>query len=204
MKGFVALSLTIAVAILTSCSQEDADLVGPDIISNTYFPLSEGSSWTYAIAQLGSEMTFTGVVDGDTIIDSKKYIVMRASTPGSSSFTRIDAGGNVYTIDPRTGAELHVLKQNLKLGDSWSFDQNSGNGTPNHYTMTVATIDTVYTVRGRQYSNVAIITVVDEANVFGTVYTISGTHLYAKGVGLIRATFPDLAFTQDLVAYTIK
>jgi len=192
--------------ILTACAK-DSNPTGPDNpgFSNPYFPLTTGSTWTYALEQPGrAPFEYTATVDGDTTMDGRTYVRLRTDLSSGNGYARVESNGDVYSVTGSGSLELKVLKGNPKNGETWSLDRNVG-GTMNYYTYTIGNADTTCTVRGRTYTNVVRVEMADSVIVLGMKYPVdTGRYFFAKGVGLVQSRFDRLATTVDLISYSVK
>lgn len=184
--------------------------------SNTYFPLTANSYWTYK----------------DEVDDTLKTTNVAAVTFGSNSYRRFittyemggsdtahyrkDASGNFYqyvnTADLAASGfpitftngflDILFLKETLTTGATWNSDHaGSLSGVPVvlRFKFTVVNSNATLTVGTNNFTNVYQIRMTVELGVGGTFQDAGAdpvTSYYARGIGQVKVT--DGTFTQDI------
>ncbi|HYM20564.1 MAG TPA: hypothetical protein VEW28_06120 [Candidatus Kapabacteria bacterium] len=207
MKRSILLVAACAVCsfVIASCSSSTSpssannNSSGDTPFQNTgdsYYPLTEGSTWTYVGAQ-----NYTVTATGDSTGGGITWRRLVAST-GASAFARWN--GNQLkgiNIAPVALAELEVL--DITPGAMWSFDINI-NGGDTHYAYKDSLQGLTKTIQGKTYSDVIELRMVYSTNYGGiTLLSDTATYFYAKGVGMIEANIGAIG-TIDLQSYSIK
>jgi len=196
MKKIVALAaFTVISAAFTGC--EESDPTAPGAGNNTYFPLSNGSSWTYEAESFFGTVEETVTIQGDTTINGRKYI--RAVHSGEEGEIEYMRRSNDTVFAYEDGIErIRVIE---RQGASWSesFEEEEVSGT---MTYTVKSKGGNRTVLNRQYSNILHVEATGSMEINGEVEEIEFNGYLAKGIGLIEESSP-LAVSK-LKSYTIK
>ena len=199
------------------------------IVSNSYSPITSGSTWTYL--RNSSDSVYKDSVYKFTSTDSTLAI-------GDTSFSVINStsGGNIYYATKDTGYfrrgsllsslgidELSTfsefyLPKTLTINATWSNQLSvTYQSTPLPITMkyTLKSVGDSLTVLGNKYTNVVHVGATFTTVYFGFTLSLGGGDFYyARGVGLIsfnlsttdptQPTKPAVTTTFNLKSYLIK
>lgn len=189
------LLLPVLVTAFAACS-DTSNPTGPGG-SPTYFPLTKGSSWTYA-----GYLAYTTTMLGDSVVNGITWSAFRNTGGGSGLVRRI--GTEYFQMDTSGKPDIKLVDE--KVGATWSFEFTGANFTPNRQDFETMEDGLKRTVRGKEYSDVMRIhlstKVFNSSN--NTWVSASETdYYYAKNIGLIQSDF-GVRGTVDLVSYEIK
>ncbi|MDB5252760.1 MAG: hypothetical protein JWP27_1929 [Flaviaesturariibacter sp.] len=180
----------------------------PSTAANSYFPLTQGSWWTYDDAAGDSTIV---TVNGTATLSTKLYtrfITTDDSGTGlDTSYYRKDAatnnfyqyvdlndlsGGGQITFAAGTPSEMLFLKETLTTGATWNNDYTgTASGIPLVIRIKFTCVNAAATATygGVTFNNVYKVTAMVQINAAGTGFQDQGDQLtfyYAKGVGLIN------------------
>ncbi|RYY97397.1 MAG: hypothetical protein EOO11_10985 [Chitinophagaceae bacterium] len=196
---------------------------------NTYFPLGQGSWWTYTDPE------------GTSATDSIRVTSDGSSTQGGQTYTRFittDDGGprdtNYYRKDAATGTfygiapledvsstlgisfpvasiEVPFLREALATGDSWLSQTvtgtQSGMATSLRLTFKCTNNNATVTVNGVTYTNVYVVENNFEISIMGSPFTAifptPTVTYFAPNIGLIKDESTGFT-TQELLHYNIQ
>lgn len=215
-------SQTFPVAVGTSsCSFSITVAAGtnPPVTSTDYFPLTQGSYWTYDDGAGGDTLKTT--VNGSATIGGKVYqrfiSVYESGPPNDTLYYRKDNTTNFYYTAVDTSAfsgfglsfsqktlDVLFLKNTLSTNATWNSDFSatlSGFPVTVRFKFTCANANASIISNGVTYNNVYQITAVVQAGAGTTFNDISLPQqmYYAKGIGLIQAS--DQFFGDQVIRY---
>jgi hypothetical protein len=217
MKKILLTVLSVTVIAFAGCKKDSSNKPSATT-SNTYLPVTKGSTWTYNDVTAGKSDTRTITLTGATTqINGKTYDNITINTVSSGNTTGyLFASNHQYAmrvLGPQVAItlELQLGLDNQTAGYSWTTtptDDGKVEGFPTRLVNTIKETGITKTVNGKSYSNV----IHTQANLqydFGTGYTTAGTYDYylAKGVGLIELTLNMNGSnyeTETLSSYSIK
>jgi hypothetical protein len=180
---------------------------GPPAGANTYFPMTQGSWWTYEDPFIDSTII---TVNGTTTLATKLYNRFITTDDGGNgvdtSYYRKDASNNFYqytdlaelsgggaiTFAAGTPSEMLFLKETLTTGATWNNDfTGTASGIPVviRIKFTCDNAAATATYNGNSFTNVYKVSAMVQLNVAGTGFQDQGdpiTFYYAKGVGVIN------------------
>ena len=203
-KLLLVVSLLTATA-LASCSNSSSPS-SPDTTptqtnntqtADTYFPLTEGSTWTYVGIK-----NYTQTASGDSTIGGKSWKKI-TNTAGGIAYARW-VGNKLMGINiaPIVATD-EICGLDITLGAQWTFDINAS-GATNHYIFVDSLQGQSVTVLGKTYSNVIVLHLSDYVNYAGNNFLATeGLYYYAKGIGLVKADF-GVNGAVELQSYSIK
>lgn len=216
MKRLLLAVLSVAVIALAGCKKDSSNK--PSTTSNTYLPVTKGSTWTYNDITAGASDTRTITVTGATTqINGKTYDNIAINTVSSGNTTGYYLASNhqyamrVLGSQVAITLELQLGLDNQNVGYSWTTtptDNGKVADFPARLINTIKETGISKTVNGKSYSDV----IHTQGNLqydFGTGYTTAGTYDFylAKGVGLIELTLNTNGSnyeTETLSSYSIK
>lgn len=103
-----------------------------------YFPIEQGSVYTYAYSKAlyegqnfdVSNLSMTvEVLDETKVIDGKEYYVSQTSTSFTSpqkAYMRVAGDGSIYVIQEEGGEEAVMMSNSPAVGDTWDTYKGSG------------------------------------------------------------------------------
>jgi hypothetical protein len=199
MKILSSLLCAAAALSIVGCSSSNNPVSPDSTSSDSYFPVSKGSTWTYA-----GSVNYTYTAGNDTTVNGKQYTTLVSSLSTATGMYRRD-GNSYYSYDPSTSTETLFLKDG-DVNSTWSFDNSASNGTQNHHEYTIVEKGIKHTVNGKEYSNVLHVHSVDSFQnpITGDpIVFAEGHYYYAKGIGLIQTDLGTLGVV-NLISYSIK
>ena len=197
------------------------DVKSPVSLSDSYFPVTKGSSWTYKdiLQDLGTD-TVTTTLTGDSAIFNGKTFYVASSTSrfkgnGTDYFYAAKHAYIFRSLNAYAGqtVELEVYNDTAKLKQgniSIPTDQAIANSIPARAINTIEEINLTRTIDGKVFSNV-IHTHVDfqydyeNGNGFQTNFTYD--FYIAKGIGIIEYDlfiYGAVAERETILNYNIK
>lgn len=217
----------ILALMITSCQKEVSEEIptnNPGSNSDTYQPLTAGSSWKYKQTGIFAAEYTIIVTSNKKTMDGIDYVELTgnggAATNGSSWY---GIKGNNYYLrsagtSPNTGApyDLTQLYCNDKeaAGYTWDFTGGHGNGFTAKLPGKIIEKGITITVQGKTYTDVIhtqIHLTYDMPQPIGNIGAIFYDYYMAKGVGIVKIVSegdPDfgLSFSSvaELVEYNIK
>ncbi len=200
MKNTICTILFTAAALIGSCTDDNS--VTPTPISDIYFPLSTGSTWTYEISGGGKATRSKDSVTGTNIANGIQYhdIFITISNPANPySYTESYRKSNdtLYLLNGKTDNIVLIAKNNAVWTSSASNDTFSQNDTS-----TVVESGISHTVNGTAYNNVFHVRQVRTVLLQGKATVTEFNIYYAKNIGLIEQINPGS--TVRLTSYSIK
>ncbi|MBS1526184.1 MAG: hypothetical protein JST19_11075 [Bacteroidetes bacterium] len=216
MKRTLFTMVAVAAIALAGCKKDSSNKPAPS--SDTYLPVTKGSTWTYNDITAGNSDTRTITLTGATTqISGKTYYNVTINSVKNGTVTGYFYSANhEYTIRGSNPAlaislEFPIGVDNQNVGYSWTSlptDNGQINGVPGKFVNSVKEKGITKEVNGRSYSNV-IHTQADLQYDLGSGYTTVGAYNFyiAKGVGLIAEDFTMNGAsyeTETLISYSIK
>jgi hypothetical protein len=204
LNQILVLGALLVVGTLASCS---STTTGPNntidpaqtpnqATSDTYYPLTEGSTWTYTGVQ-----NYTQTATGDSTIGGKSWKRL-INTAGGVAYARWV--GNLLkgiNISPAVNTD-EIAALDITPGAQWTFDITS-TGIPTHYVFTDSLQGQSITVLGKKYDDVIVVHLVYGFSFGGITQSLEGSYYYAKNVGLVEADLGP-AGSIMLQSYSIK
>lgn len=218
MRRHLPVILALAAICFGGCKK---DVKSPVSLSDSYFPVTKGSSWSYsdAIQGLGTDTVSTTLTDDSTTLNGKIFrIASSASTFKGHGTDYFYAAKHAYifrslnayadkTIELQVYNDTAAIKQgNISVPTDDGFDDTLPVRTVN----TIEEINLTRVIGGKTFSNV-IHTHVDfqydyeDGNGFHTNFTYD--FYLAKGVGIIEYDLFILGSVQEretILNYNIK
>jgi hypothetical protein len=187
--------------------------------SDSYFPVTSGSTWTYNDAVVGGGIgTLAITMTGSTsIINNKTYYVAssNSSVRGTTNGYYYSAN-HVYAIRATNASagvtiELQLGDDSKAVGDSWTTaptDNGTVSGFPARTVNLVKEVNVSKVVNGKTFTNV-IHTQVDLQYNLGSGFQSTAKYdIYlAKGVGMIETdtSIGGAAYeAETITSYTVK
>jgi hypothetical protein len=199
----------------SSCKKSTVDVSNFIATSDSYLPVSSGTTWTYNVSGV-TGTTVIKMTGSTTVINGKTYFNATSTSSQGSSPGYIYASNHLYATRGSNAAagitaELQLFNDTAKVGYSWissPSDNGSFNGYPVRTINTIKEINITKTVGSKTFTNV-MHTFIDLQYDYGTGFQSFITYDYylAKGVGIIEDdaySFGASAGSQTLVDFTIK
>jgi hypothetical protein len=218
MNKNVLLILTVAAIGAGSCKKESNAHAAIDSTADSYFPLTSGSTWKYAVTGAGGNDMLTVKMTGATItINGRTYYKSTNSyqKKGSSTGYFFDAshiyGKGAANTDAGLAIEFKFLNDTAAIGQSWTHsptDDGMINGIPARTVNTIVEKDIGKTIGGETFTGV-IHTRVDLQYNYGSGFQSSAVYdfYFARGVGLIETdtSFSGAVYEKEtIVSYAIN
>ena len=221
MKKLFPIILTLAI-IICGCGLKD--VVGPisgTSSSDSYQPVSTGSTWTYnnqvlGIADYTSTIKMTGAT---TTINGNKYYAYNMTSAQLGAATGYYAqGGNMYrsrgtSLQAGVTVDMLYLDNNKAVGTTWTDkinDSGTVNGVPGRFVGKILEKNISKTIGGHTFNNVIHVTLdlqYDYAQGGGFETVMTYDYYVAKGVGLIEmdaSLLGNVFSRENIVTYDIK
>ncbi|HTI59539.1 hypothetical protein [Mucilaginibacter sp.] len=215
MKKPILILITIAAVYFSGCKKSSNDPAPGN--SDTYLPLTSGTTWTYKDVVGGSTGTDIITLTGESkTINGKKYYELTGNKNGTSSVGYFYVGNHSYAMrasDQSVGItiELQLSNDAQPTGYTWTThptDNGLVEGIPAQTINTIIEAGATKTVNGKSYDNVIHTQVTLQYNVGGGFETAAVYDVYmARGVGMIEmdSSVGGLGYeSQTLQSYTIK
>jgi hypothetical protein len=172
--------------------------------SQHYFPLTDGSYWTY-INPIKKD-TVKRFINGDTLVKNTTFIRMSETEKNKqqnyyynfdgmvyTEFTKVDKYNSSFYYDPPIYGSLPFLRESLNPRDSWESDEFKGKASfgqilffKYHYNCTDTGL--AITVNGFGFKNVNLVEVhpmvKSEFGAYGATNEVFFLY-YAKGIGIV-------------------
>jgi hypothetical protein len=163
-----------------------------------YYPLAIGNTW---IHNFGGDKMITII---ESCNDAGEFTVSNSLNPVKGIMKKINGE---YFTDGMTGRQS-VLKDDLKLGETWKNKFKAPSGLDTVYVYTVKEILPSKTVGGKEYNDVVMIEL-DSKYVINDVETSMNAftqNYYARGVGMILTTTSGVIGNTEtpLLSYELK
>ncbi len=207
--------IAIGAVLMAGCKSKNDPKPGSD----SYFPVTSGSTWTYNDAVVGGStgtlaITMTGAT---SVINNKTYYVAssNSSTRGTTTGYYYSAN-HVYAVRATNAAaavtiELQLGDDSKAVGDTWTTtptDNGTVSGFPARMVSTVKEVNVSKVVNGKTFNNVIHTQVDLQYNLGSGFQSTSVYDIYlAKGVGMIEndTSIGGAAYeTETLTSYTVK
>jgi hypothetical protein len=219
MKQFLFL-IAIAAFFATGCisSKNDPKPGDGSSTSDSYFPVTTGSTWTYKVEVGGATSSTVLKMTGNTkTFNGKSYFEATSSSTvrGNSTgyFYAVNHDFAILQVIPgyAINVELHLGNDTKAAGYSWTTTPTADgyvNGFPAQMINTIKEKNITRVVNGKTFTNV-MHTYVDLQYDLGSgfeSYTVYDLYL-AKGVGMIES---DTGFSgtiyekQTILSYSVK
>lgn len=202
MKKVLAAVLFAAVgAGFTGCEDNPSTPDGgsPSSTDKTYYPLTQGSTWTYETATFLGSGTSTETIKGDTVINGKKYVkIVDAEDAEDIDYAR-RSNDTLFSLNE--DMETETIMAIERVGASWTIQENEdGNTSTSTFTVTEKGVNR--SVLNKTYSDVLHIHTVGYMTIEGESDTLTADTYLAKGVGMIENS--SMLGTIRLKSYNIK
>lgn len=214
MKKYLLAIITGAVLMAGCKSKNDPKPASSD----SYFPVTSGSTWSYNDVVNGANNTLTIKMTGATSVFNNKTYYQATSTSSANGTTigYYYAANNTFAIRATNTAaaitiELQLGNDAQAVGYSWTTtptDNGTVSGFPARTINTIKEVNITKAVNGKTFTNV-IHTQVNLQYNLGSGY--QSTALYdfylAKGVGMIETdtSIGGAAYEKETITdYTIK
>lgn len=221
MKKLAPVVLLLFVLAINSCGQKD--LIGPNAEnftrSDSYQPVTAGSTWKYNVSALGFNDVKTVVMKANTVVFEGRTYAVAQSTQKSDGATENEYyyhSGNIFTTRSDATApddiiEAQYLDDSAIIGTTFISKPNSlgtNGGTPVRWVGTIVDRNTTRTVGNLSFKNV-IHTKVDLQYNYGTGFVSYTVYDYyvSRGVGIIElnASSAGVVYaTQTISNYNIR
>lgn len=216
MKKPILILITIAAVYFSGCKKSSNDPAPGN--SDSYLPVTSGTTWTYIDATSGSSETSTIKMTGSTATFNGKtyYSMTQVSASQGTKNGYYYAANNSYALRAYTPAagglvlEIQMGNDKEAVGYSWTTtptDDGEIEGVPARTVNTIKEKGISKTVNGKKYNDV-IHTQVSLQYDFGGYEEYALYDIYlAKGIGMIETdtSIPGgYLETQTLKSYTIK
>lgn len=199
--------------------------------SGDYWPATVGNYWQFeqnGVTQNPMEMIGTNTFNGGTYYKFDAIFGAGFSTTGVVSESWLNKSGGNYIIKigdinvdlggitgTVTGYEMLVLKDNVAVGESWSFTVNQTityTGIPSvtqviDFEGTILEKDVTETVNGETYNNVIKSTLTQSVAISGVPSTtVTNEYWFAKDIGPIKHVSNEsgISYESILVDYLIN
>ncbi|HEY4197855.1 MAG TPA: hypothetical protein VGM63_20080 [Mucilaginibacter sp.] len=186
--------------------------------SNSYFPVTSGSTWTYNDVAGGNTNTLTITMTGATsVINGKTYYVASSnSSVRGTSTGDYYAANHDYAIRATNAAagvtvELQLGDDSKAVGYSWTTsptDNGTVSGFPARTVNTVKEVNVTKTVNGKSFTNVIHTQVALQYDLGSGFQNTAVYDIYlAKGVGMIELDTSingSASETETITSYTVK
>lgn len=165
--------------------------------TDTYFPLTEGSTWTYVGIR-----SYTETALGDSTIGGKSWKKLTSDIGGVAYARWVGSKLMGINISPIIAPD-EICGLDITQGAQWTFDLNAG-GADNHYIFVDSLQGQSISVLGKNYSDVIVVHLSDYLTYAGSSFLATeALYYYAKGVGLVLADFGPSG-KLELQSYSIK
>ncbi len=215
MKKPILIILTFSALCFTSCKKGSDKPSGSS--SDSYFPVTSGSSWTYKDVVNGTSGTENIKMTGATsVINGKTFYTITNTTNLSnkgSSTGYIYSANHSYAMRASNGGlivEVQLGDDSKAVGDSWTTiptDAGTINGLAARTVNTIKEKDITKVVNGKTFTDV-IHTQVDVQYDMGGFTSVMVYDIYlAKGVGMIEMDTQSGGSPyeiQTITDYTVK
>jgi hypothetical protein len=199
MKKILSAVLFVMAIGLTGCEEQTTTPNTPT--GTNYFPMTQGSHWTYEItADFGDTVltsTETKTISGDSTVNGKKYFQVNSSDSEYPEFIR-RSGDTVFTLSEEGIDEIMSIE---RKGASWERTFSS-EGLRTTVTFTVLEKGINRSVMGKTYNDVLHVQGIGSIAIGNQTSEMEFNGYFAKGVGPIEETTP---FTvAKLKSHSIK
>ena len=216
MKKPILILITIAAVVAAGCKKSNND-PSPDA-SDTYLPVTSGTTWTYDDVIGTSHGTDIITLTGATsTINGKKYYALTGDKNGTKTTGYFYAADHSYALRGSNASvgitlEIQLGNDSQPAGYTWTThptDDGLVEGIPAQTINKIIAKGISKTVNGKSYDNVIHTQVTLQYNI-GGYQTAAVYDIYmAKGIGMIEEdtdmTMVGLAYEkQTLKSYTIK
>jgi hypothetical protein len=218
MKKNLLLILALFAVAITGCKKDGGTKPAGTTSSDSYLPVTSGSSWRYLVNGPGGSDTLTVKMTGaTTIINSKTYYNATSTSKMTGTGTGyFYAANHIYGIRGSNAAagltvEMQIFNDALTVGNSWTSlptDNGEVNGVPAKTINTIKGLNISKVINGKTFTNV-VHTQVDLQYDYGSGFQSFAVYDYylAKGIGMVEldsAFLGSLIETETVVDYTVK
>ncbi|MES2766740.1 MAG: hypothetical protein V4642_12770 [Bacteroidota bacterium] len=200
MKKILSAVLLVVAVGFTGC-EEEVTAPTPTPAASNYFPMTQGSSWTYDLTvgfPTDTVYTETKTITGDTTVNGKKYVRVLSTDEESTPEYFRRSNDTVFTLNENGNDEIVAIE---RKGASWTKTYVEEGES---MTIVFNTVDKGIsrTVSGKPYSDVLHVKGVGEVNIGGQTTSMEFNGYLAKGVGPIEENTP--ISSAKLKTYSIK
>jgi len=215
MKKILSILILGGAVVLAGCSKKNNP--GP-ASSDSYLPVTSGSTWTYndVVGGSTSQLTMT-ITGGTTTINVKTYYVGKSVSPVKGTTDAYFYVANHSYAMRATAASVNVTLE-MQLGNdaqnagySWTTtptDNGTVNGVSARMVNTIKEKNTTKVVNGKTFTNVIHTQVDLQYDLGGGFQSVAVYDIYlAKGVGMIESDTSIQGSPYDvstLTSYSIK
>lgn len=217
MKQKLLIAIALSAVVLVSCKKDKKIVFFPT--SNSYLPLTKGSTWQYTLSGGGAD-TLTITSTGDTsIVGGEVYYntinaYKRAGITDQGFFFDIDHINGTVAPSPSLGVnvQLQMLNDTASVGYTWTSQPTSSgqiNGIAVQAVNKILGKNISWTVGGHTFTSVIHTQTVIQYNEGGGNFQTFVTYDFylAKGIGLVEQD-ENLtgapAITEKLFNYSVK
>jgi hypothetical protein len=196
-KILSAVVLVIAAAGFTGCEEETTSPNTP--AATNYFPMTQGSSWTYEVTSMFSDsaQTETKTITGDTTVNGKKYVRINSTEEESTSEFMRRSNDTIFALNDGTDDIVAIERK----GATWSKTYTE-DGVSSTVTFTTKDKGISRTLSGKTYSDVLHVQGAGSVIIGNQTMEMEFNGYLAKGVGPIEESTP--ISVAKLKTYTIK
>jgi hypothetical protein len=219
MKKTCLIILAFAALFITGCKKDSSNKPSGSTASNSYLPVTSGSTWRYLIdIAAGGTDTLTIKMTGATATINGKtyYSATSASKTLGSSPGYFYSANHIFAMRGTNAAagfsiELQLLNDTVAVGHTWTTsptDNGYINGYPARTVNTIVEKNISKVIGGKNFTNV-MHTQIDLQYDFGSGFeSFGGYDVYlAKGIGMIEldsSILGTLYETETIMDYTVK
>lgn len=231
IKSLAIVVILFSSLVFTSCSSDDSPGVDNGVSTGNYWPLALNNEWNYS--KDGADPTPQKIIGTDTFggdiyykLESQELALLGVEVDnwvakkGGTYYQKV---GNLnYSIDGFTismdSYELPMFKDYLDVNETWTSSTSTnvkydidGQGSYS-YKMTIKVTGTILergatiTVKDQNYSDVIVMSLIQEVSFGGENAIIESIYWYAKDVGPVKFTntSDNVTTVNELISYSLN
>ena len=216
MKKILPILILGGAVLIAGCSKKNNP--GPSASSDSYLPVTSGSTWTYNDVVGGSTSQLTLTMTGSTTVFGGKtyYATQSVSSAKGTNTGYLYSANHAYAMRAVAGTTGIVLELQLgndaqNAGYTWTTipsDNGSVNGVPAQFVNTIKEKNITKVVNGKTFNNVIHTQAVLQYDLGTGFQDVAVYDIYlAKGVGMIEndTSVSGTPYeVETITGYTIK